>query len=102
MLPTTMDIIRSGLKADPTLTPADRAKLLTLLRAGPNPPGTQTADARQPQLIRRDEAARRLACSPRTVDKLGANGVLRRVILPGRQRAAGFLEGDITSLITGR
>jgi hypothetical protein len=35
------------------------------------------------------------------VDKLAAEGVLKKVTLPGRKRGAGFLEADIAALIEG-
>lgn len=99
MLPTTLEIIRSGLRADPSLTPTDRARLLALLRNGPNSPNTDPATPTAPRWIRRVEAARRLSCSLRTVDKLHAQGILRKRKLPGRIRASGFLETDLVKLI---
>lgn len=101
MLATTLDIIRSGLKADPSLTPADRARVLAFLRSSPNPVRTPSPESNKPCLLRRDEVARRLACSLRMVDKLAAEGVLKKVTLPGRKRGAGFLEADIAALIEG-
>ena len=38
MLATTLDILKSGLRADPTVSPAERARLLALLRQGPEVP----------------------------------------------------------------
>ena len=40
-----------------------------------------------------------MAVSVRTVDKLAADGNLRRITLPGRTRAAGFLESDLVGLL---
>ena len=45
------------------------------------------------------EVARRLGRSPRAVDRLAAEGALRKVLLPGRTRAAGFRESDVAALI---
>ncbi len=102
MLATTIEIVRSGLKADPSLTPADRARLLALLRQGQDAPKPETTGECVARIIRRAEAARRLSCSLRTVDKLGVTGVLPKRKLPGRVRAAGFLESDVAALIGGR
>jgi predicted DNA-binding transcriptional regulator AlpA len=99
MLHTTLEIVRSGLKADPTLTPQDRARLLAALRE----PAAQKSTPEiftESRLVRRAEVARRLSCSLRTVDKLAASGVLAKRKLPGRLRASGFLASDVDSLIT--
>lgn len=98
MLSTTLEIIRSGLKADPTLTPQDRVRLLSTLRTpAAQKPAPETFA--EPRLVRRADVARRLSCSLRTVDKLAASGVLAKRKLPGRLRASGFLASDVNSLI---
>jgi hypothetical protein len=100
MLPTTLDVIRAGLKSDPTIKPSERTQFLALLRSGSYPPGKPQAPHSEvtPRLLRRGEVARRLACSLRTVDKLP----VQKVRLPGRTRAAGFLESDINALLAGK
>lgn len=102
MLPTTIETIRSVLKCDTTLSPADRARILAVIRNGANP--SRAADATvtsEPRLIRRAEVARCLSCSLRLVDRLAKDGVLTKRKLPGRIRAAGFLLSDIEALIAG-
>jgi predicted DNA-binding transcriptional regulator AlpA len=101
MLATTIEIIRSGLKSDPSLTPAVRARLLALLRNGSEPPKPETPGERVARIIRRAEVAQRLSCSLRTVDGLAATGVLKKRKLPGRVRASGFLESEVANLIAG-
>ena len=98
MLNTTLEIVRSGLKADPTLTPQERMRLLAALRApaSQKPAPVISAELR---LIRRAEVARRLSCCLRTVDKLAASGILVKRKLPGRVRASGFLASDVDILI---
>lgn len=101
MLATTTQIIRSALHADPSLNPRDRTQILALLREKPN--GTNPKPANEPpRLIRRAEAARRLACSLRLIDRLAATGVLPKRRLPGRVRASGFLETDINALLEAK
>lgn len=97
MLQSTFDIVRAGLKSDPTISPTDRSSLLVLLRNGTGP--TKPTDV--VRIIRRREAAQRLSCSLRTIDKLAATGVLRKRKLPGRVRASGFLESDLVALLVG-
>lgn len=101
MLATTIEIIRSGLKSDPSLTPADRQRVIALIRNGPLSTKSELPTANEPRLIRRAEAARRLSCSLRTVDNLAASGTLRKRKLPGRVRASGFLESDLAALLGG-
>ncbi|MDO9542935.1 MAG: hypothetical protein Q7J98_11530 [Kiritimatiellia bacterium] len=62
---------------------------------------TLPAEVRADRLLRRGEVARRLGCTPRTVDALGRAGTLHRVRLPGRVRGAGFRESEIAALIGG-
>lgn len=103
MLQTTIDIIRTGLRADPTLSPAQRVNLLTLVKSGGRVPATpEPQKPTTPRLIRRREAAHLCGCSVRLIDRLAAQGVLRRVRLPGRQRGAGFLETDLLAVIGGK
>jgi len=100
MLPTTLQIVKCGMQADPTLTPADRTRIMAVLRqpaALKSAPVTST----EPRLIRRAETARRLSRSLRFVDKLAAAGILAKRKLPGRVRASGFLASDVDALIQG-
>jgi len=101
MLPTTLDATKAMLKADPSVTPAERSHLLALLRNCGKPEAPPPAPS-EPRIVRRAEAARRLGVSLRAVDHWARTGILRKVVLPGRVRAAGFRESDITDLITGR
>jgi hypothetical protein len=99
MLSTTLEICRSGLKSDPTLTPHERTRLLAALRQ----PATQKSApviSAEPRLVRRAEVARRMSRSLRFVDKLAASGILTKRKLPGRLRASGFLASDVDKLIT--
>jgi hypothetical protein len=107
MLDTTIQIIKSGLKGDPTVSPRDRIKILATLRTGP----AATANASEPggtsqqriqRIVRRAEAARMYGCSLRLVDRLAEQGVLKKVRLPGRKRGAGFLESDLLALIADK
>lgn len=104
MLPTTSAAVRSILAADPSLTPSDRAGILAGLRnhGRPAEPTAPTPATNEPRLIRRREAAARLGRSLRALDLLARQGILPRVILPGRVRGGGFRESDLVRLIEGR
>ena len=101
MLVTTIELLRAGLRADPTITPAKRARLVAMLRNGDDESLKPNAvPVVRQRCIRRDEVARLLAVSLRTVDKLAASGILKKLKLPGRTRSCGFLESDVLALIT--
>ena len=108
MLPTNLDVFRAILKADPTVSPRDRTKILANLRSGPGmgaanlaePP--EASQQRIQRIVRRAEAARMYGCSLRLVDRLAAQGVLKKVRLPGRKRGAGFLESDLLAVMAGK
>ena len=108
ILATTLDVIKAGLKSDPTVSPRDRTKILANLRSGP---GTATTNLTDPpeasrqriqRIVRRAEAARLYGCSLRLMDRLAAQGVLKKVRLPGRKRGAGFLETDLLAVMAGK
>jgi hypothetical protein len=101
MTQATIEIIKASLKADHTISPEQRTRLIAILRS-PVFPALTPPILSAPRLIKRDEAARRLSCSTRTVDKVASTDVLRKCKLPGRVRAAGFLESDIAALIENK
>lgn len=79
-----------------TLPTAAKARLIAELSAESAPRATV-----ENRIIRRTEAARLLARSPRAVDYMAAQGILPKVSLPGRTRAAGFRMCDVQRLIGG-
>jgi hypothetical protein len=99
MLTTTIEIIRSGLKGDPSLSARERALIMAMLRGGIKSPTAEPTTCNEVRLVGRKEAARRLGRSLRFVDRLAQDGILPKRRLPHRQRAAGFLESDLVALI---
>ena len=102
MLATTLDVIKAGLKSDPTITPLDRTRLLATLRQAPDATRAAPPPMAGPRIVRRHEAASRLGVSLRTLDKFAKEGILPRRVLPGRKRGAGFSEADLAALIVGK
>lgn len=96
MLETTIDAVRSILKADPTLTPQQRTEKIKLLREGIPQPESEPAP---PAIIKPIEAAKRTNRSVRAIHKLCAEGSLVKVKFPGRQRAAGITVESLNRLI---
>ncbi|MBM3839013.1 MAG: hypothetical protein FJ398_13805 [Verrucomicrobia bacterium] len=101
MLPTTIDVIRSSLKADPTLSARDRAELLALVRRGPTSPKPEQHQPNGLRVLSRKAVATTIDRSLRFVDRLAAEGVLKKIRLPGRRRAIGFLAEDVERLLAG-
>ena len=102
MLTTTMDAVKALLKADPALTPADRARIVASVRN--HGKGVETLRAGtvvEKRILPRAEVARRFNRSLRFVDHLAAAGVLRRVKMPGRKRACGFLAEEVERVMVG-
>lgn len=94
MTETTLAIFRAALIADPTISPAERRRLVSLIQ--------EPARDICPRLLRPGEVARRLGVCRRTVANLRKQGVLVPVMLPGRSHALGFREIDVSALIEGR
>jgi len=53
------------------------------------------------RLMRRIEAAKVLSRSTRAIDLLVAQGHLKKVVLPGRERGGGFRAADVFALMHG-
>ena len=101
MLVTTLDAMKALLKADPALTPADRVRIVASVRNhGKDSETEKTAVAPEKRILPRGEVARRFNRSLRFVDHLAKAGTLRRVKLPGRKRACGFLADEVERLMT--
>jgi len=101
MLDSTIELIRAGLKTDPTLSSEERTRLLVALRnhdkqtQSPQPISQDVA----PKIIRRKQAAERLNSSLRFVDQLARQGILKKCVLPGRTRAVGILESSLSAVL---
>ena len=99
MLKVTSDVMMASLKADPTVDPADRIRIITAAQTAANPGVSPKEHGLC--VVRRGMVASMLSVSLRTVDKLHSQGILKKVRFPGRGRAAGFLLGDVEALIGG-
>lgn len=93
MLPTTRELLRASLRADPTLGQTERTRLFAVIDKPP--------EAAPPRLLRRREVTNRLGLSLRAIDRLCREGTLSKRVLPGRKRSTGVLESDVDALIRG-
>lgn len=88
----------SVLRSDPSIPPAERSTLLARLKKK-DVVNQGTKVTTEVRILRRGEAARRLSCSVRTIDRLARTGALGRRKLPGRVRGAGFLASEVEALV---
>ena len=93
-----MEIIRAGIKSDPTITPAERARLVALIKTGGTSPDN-SGKVNGPRIYQRREAARLAGRSLRWIDSIARRGLVRRVKLPGNIRAVGILAADLERLV---
>jgi len=99
MLPTALEAVRAVLKAGPTVSPGQRTQILTVVRQGDQPPPPAASTPEPSQVLTRAEVARRFSRSIRFVDYLAKQGVLRRITMPGRSRAVGFLAQEVDAVM---
>jgi hypothetical protein len=101
MLETTLFAVKALLKADPALTPGDRARIVASIRNHGKETETMRAVAvPEKRILPRAIVAQRFNRSLRFVDHLAKAGILRRVTLPGRKRACGFRADEVDQLIS--
>ncbi len=80
------------------LLTAKRAQILKWIADG----GESKFDRKPDRIVRRGEAAQRLAVSKRSIDLYATRGILNRVKMPGQSRANGYRESELEALIEGR
>ena len=101
MLVSTLDAVKAVLKADPALTPGDRARIVASVRNhGKESETLRTIAVPEKRILPRAAVALRFNRSLRFVDHLAKAGILRRVTLPGRKRACGFRAEEVDQLIS--
>ena len=102
MLDATLTALKALLKTDPALTPEDRARIVASIRNHGRVAAQPRTDAvTEKRILTRREAARRFGRSTRFIDRLAVEGIIRRVKLPGRKRACGFLAEEIERVMDG-
>jgi len=90
-MPHTAAAVAALLRADPSVAPAERKRLLQL-NANPE-------DVNVDRIIRPQDAAKRLVITRRTLGNWLRDGTLPPVKLPGRKHTLGVRESDLAALI---
>ena len=79
-----------------------KTERLEFLRTfAPDVPKVEATAALQNRIIRRLQAAERFSVSPRTLDRWAHAGLLKKRVMPGHVRAAGFVESEVAALVEG-
>lgn len=95
---TTLELIRSVLKSDETITQDERARIIRALTA---PVGASAAPVPS-RIATFKEAGARLAVTPRTIYSYCRKGTLTRVTIPGKFRASGVTGESLENAIRGK
>jgi ribosomal protein L17 len=93
MKETTIEILKSVLKTDPTITAEERSNLILLFKGAP------LCKKSDDKLLKRKQVAEMLSSSTRLVDKLAVQGLLHKVTFRGRQRSAGYRRSEVEALL---
>jgi hypothetical protein len=93
MKETTIEILKSVLKTDPTITAEERSNLIQLFKGAP------LCKKSDDKLLKRKQVAEMLSSSTRLVDKLAVQGLLHKVTFRGRQRSAGYRRSEVEALL---
>ena len=102
MFGATMDAMRALLKADASLTPTDRARILASIRNhGKENAAPRAVAVLEKRIFTRAAVARRFNRSLRFVDALAKAGALHRIRMPGRKRGCGFHSEEVERLMAG-
>ena len=102
MFETTVTAVKAVLRTEPTLTPAELTRIVALIRNhGKAVEPARVAAVTEKRILTRGDVARRFNRSVRFVDRLAVDGIIRRVKLPGRKRACGFLAAEVELVMAG-
>ena len=101
MQDSTLKILDATLKADASITAAERIKLLKLARNGEAEP-EKLGNLHAPRIYSRTEAAKLLGGrTTRFVDQLCKRGLLKKFTPKGSQRAIGISGESLRSFVEG-
>lgn len=96
----TVRILDAALKADATVTPAIRAKILKLAKSGDTTEPVRNGNGHSPRIYNREEAAKLLGDrTPQYVDQLCQRGLLKKFIPAGNKRAIGITSASLAAFI---
>lgn len=102
MKDSTLKICDAAIKADETVTPAERNRILKLARGESIPAPVQNGNDHSPRIYSRAEAAKLVGDkTTRFVDLLCRRGLLKKFTPKGNQRAIGICGESLRAFIEG-
>jgi hypothetical protein len=103
MQDSTLKILDATLKADPSVSPTERRRILRIVRHGENiDVPFQNGNLHAPRIYNRAAAAVLLGDkTPRYVDQLCKRGLLKKFTPKGNQRAIGICGHSLHAFISG-
>jgi len=96
MKTTTLELIRSVLKSDETISPDERARIIRAT--------TTTGETLKPEpsrIVSHGEAAERMGVKVRTIYHYCRKGILKRVTPAGKKCASGVTSESLENAIRG-
>lgn len=93
MRETTIEILKTVLKSDPTVSAEERNRFIQICKGAP------LEKKSDDKLLKRAQVAEMLSSSTRLVDKLAVQGLLHKVTFRGRQRSAGYRRSEVEALL---
>jgi hypothetical protein len=102
MQDSTSKILESVLKADASIAPAERNKILKFVRGESMPAPVQNGNDNSPRIYSRAEAAKLVGDkTTRFVDLLCRRGLLKKFTPKGNRRAIGVTSESLRAFISG-
>ena len=102
MKDSTMKILDATLKADETVTPAERAWKLKIFRGEAPSAPVQNGNGHEPRIYSREEAAKMVGDkTTRFVDLLARRGLLKKFTPKGNRRSIGICGESLRAFIEG-
>ena len=99
---STVKILDVTLRADSSVTPAERNRILKVIRGEPMPAPPDGNGNRQPRIFSRAECAKLLGGkSARFIDLLCRKNLLKKFIAPGCQRSIGVTSASLEKFLEG-
>lgn len=91
------------MKADNTVSPAEKNRILKLVRGEALSAPVQNGNGQEPRIYSREETAKMVGDkTTRYVDQLCRRGLLQKFVPRGNKRAIGVTGESLTTFITGQ
>lgn len=102
MKDSTLKICDAAIKADETVTPAERARKLKIIRGEVPALTSENGNGHEPRIYSREEAAKMVGDkTTRYIDQLARRGLLKKFTPKGNRRSIGICGESLRAFIEG-